>query len=152
MGNIQPNAVSQNYNYFAVTFYSGDRLRLLAAPSEIQSETESLIRSFWEIQDIHKADGYIEFKLKGMPLLAYPSLFDSNSYLSLKFKFLLCSLIKLYFKRGWHIKSSPVLQRYGTYGSSVIFEKNEPIETSVICFAFAENSLINHKIYLQLKI
>ena len=98
MGNTQPNTVNQNYNYFAITFFSGDRLRLLAAPGDIIGETESLIRSFWEIQDIFRVDGYIEFKLKGMPLVNIPSLLNNSNDLSLRFKFLLCSLIKLYYR------------------------------------------------------
>lgn len=137
MGNRQITNIPENNEYFSVSFSTGDKIRLIATPAEIIQQTETIVSSLWKIQDIHRATGFAEFKLKGFPL-SQPSLSilpfgDANS---LQFKYLLCNLIKYYYSVGWHIKCSPILQYHGELGSTIIFEKEKPFDTSVIAISF----------------
>jgi hypothetical protein len=137
MGNVQPQGLNINYNYFAITFYSNDKIRILAAPPDVMQQTETLIRSVWLVQDVFKTVGYTEFKLKGFPMYKSPSQNGST-----KFKLLFCSLLRSYYGMGWHLKCSPVMQRYGEFGSTVIFERDYQLETSVMCISLGHTDTI----------
>ena len=144
MGNRQVKYVDENNHYFCVSFAPFNKIRIIGAPADIVEQTESKISSLWQIDDIHKLPGFSEIKLKSSAMNQSLTKFlgvtdDMNS---LQFKFLVCHLLKYYYSAGWHILCSPVLQYFGDYGSTIVFEKDKPIETEIIALDFSHSDRI----------
>ena len=114
-----------NINTFCLTFARYDRLRLIMAPSELVELSEKIILQFWEVQESKKSLGLAEYKLKGTPLTQL----DNTNEESIRFKHLICTLIKSYYETGWHLEASMCLNDINI--SQVIFKKKQPIQTQI---------------------
>ena len=137
MGNSPSLEYNLNLELFSIKFAHRDRLRLIFAPNDIVLLTEKTISQLWEIQEVKKSPGLVEYKLKGNPLTN--TLSDEN----IQFKYLLCSLIKNYLEIGWHLEANMCLNRYGNSGSSLIFKRKEPLNTFVSCLSLDMGDKIN---------
>ena len=139
MGNTP--TVNLNYqdqlklSYFSVQMSGSDRFRLILAPEEIKQVTKYAISSIWEIQEESRQTGFVEFKLRGTPWYQYGEE-------DLEVKYFLCTLIKSYYKIGWHLKASTDLERGSSETDVLFFRKLEPIETSVICLSLNSSDKI----------
>jgi hypothetical protein len=129
--NVQPTSLRQIPDYFAVTFGHSNKLRILGAQDNIVNRTESLVTSFWQVEDLTKLPGFVEFKLSHYPLERSSNKTSTQH----RFKFMMCSLLRAYYGLGWRLKCSPILQHYGENGSSLIFERDQPLDTSIICLS-----------------
>jgi hypothetical protein len=132
MGNAPTIDFKMNANYFGLAFSGSDKLRLILAPCAIIELTEQKICCLLKIQKIKASEDMTEFKLEGNPVG------DSNKTRLVDFKLLMTVLIENYYNSGWHIKSNICLDTYGKNGSTIIFEKNEPLKTMVSCLSFDE--------------
>lgn len=126
MGNEQSNQASlhinPNFNYFSFSFSGTNTIRLLTISDDIISITEQVIKALWIVDNIKKGNYLVEFVLNGNPLI----------YKNNEFKFLLCELFRVYLEHGWFIVGNMCLNRYARNGSVVIFNKQEPTNTTQI--------------------
>lgn len=117
-----------NMNYFCIQMGYTDRFRLILAPEEIIQATQSVLSTTWQVEDIHRSVGFIEFKLVGRP-------WYTTGEDNLKVKYFICSILSKYYTYGWHLKASSDLQRSGSDANVLFFHKEQPIQTSIICLS-----------------
>ena len=105
------------------------------APIIIVEATKKILQSYWTIQDYNEQPNFFEFKLKGNPFSPYLGT-------DKQVKYLMCQILKEYFSLGWHFKVSSNLQRLGSSADVAMFERNEQINTYIICISLNQSDKV----------
>jgi len=121
--------LANKIDYFSIQMGYTNLLRLILAPEEIISATQSVLQVNWPVKQVKKSPGFAEFKLQGRP---WYSIGEEN----LQSKYFLCSLLQKYYSYGWCLKAATDIQRSGSDTNVLFFHKlPQPIETSIICLS-----------------
>ena len=123
-----------NFRYFALQMAESNRIRIIAANTEVIEKTEQVLDKYWGIEAFHEGSGFTEYQLKGSP-------FEPSETEDVDTKFFICTLIKQYYSIGWHVKKASDLKYHveaGRGSDVIIFENLEPLKTSIICISLNE--------------
>lgn len=127
-----------DFKYFAIQISFADRLKIIAANSEVIEKTEYVLDKHWGIESFNSSLGFNEYQIKGNP-------FEPSETQDVDAKFFICTLIKQYYLIGWHVKKSCDFKYHvdaGRGSDMIIFEKMNPIKTSIICISLNDTDKI----------
>ncbi|KAL4900435.1 hypothetical protein BDW74DRAFT_161929 [Aspergillus multicolor] len=145
-GATQPPPKSHASTLAMLSLNDSDKLRFIRFPEPLTALASEVIKALWPkgIQNVHKYDESLEFKLRGNPL-GYGG--DKEK---IAIRVTLMGLLDAFAKEGWSVLSSPGgrISRMGDYksygqGDSLIFQRQSARSYSWLCISFDGADLIH---------